>query len=160
MRTAVLALAVLIATPAFAQEAPQSTAALTAAPPAMSVADQIDAFLRTSPAAAIDDGVPGVVADDRKVHGEVAVGIGTGGYRSFYMRSDMPVGESGRLSVAFADTRSARWGGHRGVGADLRFGGGPGLDRQRCDIEGMTPPRPLDSTFGGPNGRCVRPLVP
>ena len=160
MRTAALALAALIATPALAEETPQATAAPAAAP---SVADQIAEYLRTSPAARLDgEGVQGVTArDDRQVHGEVAVGVGTGGYRSFYMRSDMPVGESGRLSVAFSDTRNARWGGRhdlrRSVGADLRFGDAA-MDRQRCDLEGMTPPRPLDTTLGGPNGRCARPL--
>ncbi|MBX3482838.1 hypothetical protein [Phenylobacterium sp.] len=153
MRTAALALAALIATPALAEEA-QATA------PQAGVADQIAEYLRTSPAARIDDdGVQGVTPrDDRQVHGEVAVGIGTGGYRSLYMRSDMPIGESGRLSIAFSDTKNARWGdrfeGHRSVGADLRFGV---RDAQRCDLEQMTP-RPLDATFDGPAGRCARPL--
>jgi hypothetical protein len=157
MRTAALLLAALVATPALAEEAPQATAAQTPAP---TVGQQIDEYLRTSPAARIDDdSVTGVTArDDRQVHGEVAVGVGTGGYRSFYMRSDMPLGETGRLSLAFSDTRNARFGDYRGVrrsvGADLRFGG---RDAQRCDLEAMTPPRPLDA-LGGPNGRCVRPL--
>ena len=102
MRTAVVVLA-LLATPAFAQEPPQATASQTPAP---SVAEQIDEYLRTSPAAQIDEGVPGIVPrDDRRVHGEVAVGIGTGGYRSIYMRSSVPVGDTGRVSVAIEDTR-------------------------------------------------------
>lgn len=158
-------IAPLVAGPALAEDAPQATA-----PPATSVAQQIDEYLRTSPAARVDDdSVAGVTArDDRQVHGEVAVGVGTGGYRSVYMRSDMPLGDSGRLSLAFSDTRNAPWsdyryggygyghGERRTLGADLRFGV---RDAQRCDLEAMTPPRPLDA-LGGPNGRCVRPLAP
>lgn len=166
-------LATLVAAPALAEDGPQATAAPASAP---GVADQIAEFLRTSPAARIDDdGVQGVTPrDDRKVHGEVSVGVGTGGYRSLYMRSDMPVGETGRVSVAIEDTRYGRghgygYGGRAFEGGSFSAGaafgagfggpgfGGPGLDPQRCDREGMTPPRPGDIRRG-PNGRCVRPL--
>ena len=106
------------------------------------MAEQIDAYLKSSPVLQADEGhVRGVVPrDDGKPHGVVEVGVGTGGYRSFYIRSDMPVGDSGRLSVAFADTRYGR-------GRAPIHGGGPWrLDGdQRCDLEGMTPPRPLDA---------------
>ncbi|ODT85164.1 hypothetical protein [Phenylobacterium sp. SCN 70-31] len=125
------------------------------------VAEQIDAYLRSSPALEADeaDAVAGVVPKrDRRVHGEVAVGVGTGGYRSLYARADMPVGESGTLSVAIQDTRG-RFGAGRFVDdrfAGDRLGGGwaGGPDRQRCDLEGLAPPRPLDM-IGGPHGRCV-----
>lgn len=148
MRIRLALLAALIAGPALAADEPVATAS-GAAPP--TVAEQIDAYLKTSPVLQADDGqVQGVTArDDRKPHGVVQVGVGTGGYRSIYVRSDMPLGETGRLSVAFEDTRYGR--GHGPV-----YGGGPWrLDGdQRCDLEGMTPPRPLD-TLGGPHGRCV-----
>jgi len=166
MRTALALLAasaaLALAAPAFATEtdAPVATASATQAPPT-STAEQIDAFIKSSPARVerqnADDAVDGVVArDDRKPHGEVSVAVGTGGYRSVYARTDLPVGENGRVSIAVADSRGRGYG-HGWYGGP--YGGGAlGLaDRQRCDLEAMSPPRPLD-VAGGPNGRCVRPL--
>ncbi|TAL32908.1 hypothetical protein [Phenylobacterium sp.] len=147
--------AALIASPALADEEPVATASATAAP--VSTSDQIDAFIRSSPAASVAEPgeVSGVVArDDRKVHGEVSVGVGTGGYRSVYVRTDMPLGETGRLSLAFEDTRYGRSGGpygHYPYGAGAFAGP---IDRQRCDLEEMSAGRPLDR-IGGPHGHCV-----
>lgn len=159
MRAAFAALtAVLFASPALAADEPVATASQTPAPAAMTAAEQIDAYLRSSPAldAKADGAVDGVVPrDDRRVHGEVSVGVGTGGYRSVYLRSDMPLGENGRLSLAFEDTKYGRNAPYRYHGGPYGHPGALGVvDRQRCDLEGMTPARPLD-TAGGPHGRCV-----
>jgi hypothetical protein len=149
MRAALALIALLAASPALAaetpaQDAPVATAGAQGAP--QSVADQIDEYLRTSPAAALPAGgdtttTQAMARDDRKPHGEVSVGVGTHGYRSVYARTDLPIGETGRLSLAFGDSR------------------GPALwhDGQRCGLEGLTPQRPLDIE-DGPNGRCVRPV--
>ena len=153
----VLAAAALIASPALAADEPVATASQTPAPAAITTSEQIDAFIRSSPAASVAEPgeVNGVVArNDRKVHGEVSVGVGTGGYRSVYVRTDMPVGETGRVSLAFEDTRYGRGGGPYGY-----YPHGPGafagtIDRQRCDLEEMSAGRPLDR-IGGPHGRCV-----
>lgn len=115
MRTALALLtaaaAMSLAAPALATEpdAPVATASTTDAP--LTTAEQIDAFIKSSPARAErkaeDDAVDGVVArDDRKPHGEVSVAVGTGGYRSVYARTDIPVGETGRISLAI-ETRAA-----------------------------------------------------
>lgn len=141
--------AALIAAPALAaepQEAPMATAG-----EAQSVAEQIDAYLRSSPVLQVEEAqaVDGIVArdPDRRPHGEVSVAVGTGGYRSVYARAEMPVGDLGRVSLAFGDTRYGRaYGG--------LYDGGLGLDGQRCGLEAMTPARPLDA-MGGPHGRCV-----
>jgi len=176
MRIRLALFAALVATPALVAassalaadpDAPVATASSTSAPAAsapMSTAEQIDDFIRTSPMPDVrrDDAVGGIVTgeDDRKPHGEVSVGVGTGGYRSVYGRTDIPVGKNGRLSLAFADSRNDFRGGYgygygyNAVGVGLALGG---PDRQRCDLEAMTPARPLD-TMGGPHGRCVRPL--
>ena len=156
MRIAFAFVAALLATPAFAADEPVATASATPAPQAatsMTTAEQIDAYLKTSPTldAKAPGEVHGVVArDDRKVHGVVSVGVGTGGYRSVYVETDMPVGVNGRVRLAFEDTKGAR-------GYPYRLHG-PGplgmVDRQRCDLEGMSAPRPLD-VAGGPHGRCV-----
>jgi len=162
MRIALAIAAALIASPALAADEPMATASPTPAPAAaVSTAQQIDDFIRTSPApdAKAADEVDGVVArDDRKPHGVVEVGVGTGGYRSVYVQTDMPLGENGRLSLAFEDTKYGRHAPYRYYGG---YGGGPlGLsgpvDRQRCDLEGMSEARPLD-VLGGPHGRCVAP---
>ena len=39
--------------------------------------------------------------DDRKPHGEVSVGIGTGGYRDYGVAVSLPVGENGRLDISY-----------------------------------------------------------
>ncbi|WP_337185513.1 hypothetical protein [Phenylobacterium sp.] len=139
---------VLVATPTLAADADDAPVATASAQPAPepTVAEQIDAYLKSSPVLEADeaDALPGVVPRrDRRIHGEVAVGVGTGGYRSVYARADMPVGETGRVSIAVQEARG-------------RFGPvwAGGLDRQRCDLEGLGPPRPLDM-IGGPHGRCV-----
>ena len=130
----ILALATLAASPALSAEAaddtPVATASAGAADPTaapavaesapqagapLSVTDQIDAFLRSSPVVAIPrDDAPGVTtgAETRKVHGEASIAVGTGGYRSVYLRSDVPVGKTGTLSVAVEDTRFGRRGGY------------------------------------------------
>lgn len=112
MRTAFALAAILMASPAIAEEPPVATAA-PGAP--MSVADQIDAYLKSSPVLEVESPgeVEGVVhtsgrLHDGKIHGEVSVGVGTGGYRSVYVRTDMPLGETGRLSLAFGEARHGR----------------------------------------------------
>ncbi len=140
----------LSAGPAWADEPPIATAAPdpAAGPRAMSVADQIDAYLKSSPVlevdrpGAVDGVVPDAPADDRRVHGEVSVGVGTGGYRSVYARTDMPLGESGRLSLAFGDTRYGRgWG--QGPGRFDGYGAtlGLGFARDRCLADEPMAPR-------------------
>ena len=164
---ALIAAPAIVAAPAWAQEtdareadAPVATA--SQAPPPMSTAEQIDAFIKSSPLPdpRRDETLDGVVAsDDRRPHGEVGVAVGTGGYRSVYGRTDIPVGKNGRVSLAFEDTRNGySYGGYGRGWYGGPYGGGlglGGLERQRCDLESMSPARPLDAT-GGPNGRCVR----
>jgi hypothetical protein len=160
MRIRLALIAALVAAPALAAEPDAPVATASRAPPPMSTAEQIDAFIRSSPAQdarrAEDDAVDGVVGrDDGKPHGEVSVGVGTGGYRSIYGRTDIPVGKNGRVSLAFEDTRNG-YGYGRGWYGGPYGGGALGLaspDGQRCDLEGMTPERPLDV-----RGRCARPL--
>ena len=42
---------------------------------------------------------------DGKVHGEVGVGIGTGGYRDLYGVAELPFGDSGSAVLAFETQR-------------------------------------------------------
>jgi len=83
-----------------------------------SVADQIDAYLKSSPALALPkDGPGGVTTADepRQVHGFVDVAAGSNGYRSAFVESEIPVGKTGTATIAIGETRF-----------DGRSFGGPG----------------------------------
>jgi hypothetical protein len=155
MRLTLALLLVLAATPAAAEilgpDAPVVTAGASLA---MSVADQIDHYLKTSPAAVreADDVRAAIMRDDRRPHGEIAVGLGTRGYRSFYARTEIPIGEDGRLSLAIGQNRFADRGAWRDNPSSDAFLPAP-YDRQRCDLEAMTPERPLDRRSRS-QGRC------
>ena len=93
-----------------AQEA-VATASSTPAPVAdTSTAAQIEQFLRSAPIPRLDDdGVDGITPGEapRKVHGEVSVGIVTGGYRSVSALSLIPLGETGTLAIAVSQGRNS-----------------------------------------------------
>lgn len=46
---------------------------------------------------------------DRRVHGEVGVEIGTGGYRSIYGTMGAPIGDHGGAAVSFEAVRGPRY---------------------------------------------------
>lgn len=64
----------------------------------------------------------------RQVHGQMGVSVGTGGYRSAYAQTDIPIGRTGLLSVAVAESRSnPSYGGYSLYGSDpLQSAGGLG----------------------------------
>jgi hypothetical protein len=130
-------MAVLIAVPALAADPETDAPTATAAQPG--VAAQIEAFLRDSPAAQSPADAqrlqPEPDAGPRKVHGVVEVGVGSHGYRSVYMRSDIPVGQSGMVSIAVGDSRGGYPGYGYGYGYGRRFV--PGLPLEPVDA----PPR-------------------
>jgi hypothetical protein len=116
-----LFLAAALAAPALADDTPVVTAAGGAGAPvasgAMSTAEQIDNYLKTSPVLKLPpEGAVGVTSSEepRKVHGEVELAVGTGGFRSAYARADLPVGKTGVVSVAVQQTQfNGRGGGQR-----------------------------------------------
>lgn len=61
-------------------------------------------------------------AVDRRMHGMVDVGVGTGGYRSYGGAISLPVGESGSLNLSFRQVENGF-----GHGLD-RYGDGYGYD--------------------------------
>lgn len=117
-------------------ETPVTTADPTSAPPvaASDTATQIEDFIRSAPAPQLGDGKPvGVTSSDevRKVHGEVGVSVGSGGYRSGYVVSVMPVGKTGTLTLAVSDTKSGKSGGfYGGPGYGYGYGGARGFSPQ------------------------------
>ena len=66
----------------------------------------------------------------RQVHGEAGVSVGTGGYRSGYVSTLIPIGESSTLGVAVSQTdfgKNGRGYGY-GYGGYGGYGGGYGYD--------------------------------
>ncbi|MDP1913372.1 hypothetical protein [Brevundimonas sp.] len=63
-------------------------------------------------------------ADDRKMHGEVSFGIGTGGYRDYGAAVSLPIGENGRLDISYRQVENGYPYGGYGYGRgydDLYF---------------------------------------
>jgi hypothetical protein len=118
-------------------------AAATGAAP--SVADQIDAYLKSSPAAKLSgDAAAGVTPGDepRKIHGMVDVSAGTGGYRSAYVRTDIPIGQNGTVTIAFGQTQfgsrsGGRYIGQYGPGSRQSFALGLRFDDAALDPSGV-----------------------
>lgn len=46
------------------------------------------------------------VVPDRRPHGEVSIAVGTGGYRSVYGSTVMPLGKDGVLAFSFENSRN------------------------------------------------------
>ena len=103
-----------------------SPAKLPAVP--MTTSEQIDAYLRASPTTPWQDAEALDRQEERpprQVHGQVGVAVGTGGYRSAYGQSDIPVGRDGNLSVFVQRTQGGRGHGY-GYGSGYRNGYGYG----------------------------------
>jgi hypothetical protein len=69
----------------------------------------------------------------RQVHGEAGVSVGTGGYRSGYVSSLIPIGESSTLGIAVSQTDFGKHGGYGygGYGGGYGYGGyGDGFGRR------------------------------
>lgn len=65
--------------------------------------------------------------DDRKVHSEVDVGFGTGGYRSYGAAVSLPIGEKGRLNLSYRQVENGYgygypYGGYGGYGRGYGLG--------------------------------------
>jgi hypothetical protein len=96
-----------------------------AAPHGMTTEQQIQHWISSrTPGASFDEGAESGPPAERKMHGMVEAGIGTGGYRSYAAAVSMPVGENGRLDLAYREGRNEPWGYGYGGGYGLR---GPGF---------------------------------
>ena len=142
LTTLLFSTALLLGGPVLAADEPVATADSRMP----SVAEQIDEYLKTSPAIELPKkGAVGITpgADEpRQVHGVVDVAVGSHGYRSAYVRSDFPVGKTGTLSIAVQDSKFkgrtgygyGGYGGGQNIGIGLAFGGAAQSDAdRRCD---------------------------
>jgi hypothetical protein len=58
------------------------------------------------------------ISDDGEVHGEVSVGIGTGGYRDYGVAVSLPLGEHGRLDLRYRQVENGYPYAYYGSGLD------------------------------------------
>ena len=102
-----------------------TAAAQSTTPHGLSTNDQIAQWL----AAWAPDPTSGADAplwrDDRKVHGEVSLGVGTGGYRDYAAGVSLPIGESGRLDISVRQSENDPYA--------YRYGHGPAYDPYFAD---------------------------
>ena len=84
-----------------------------AAPHDLTTDEQIERWLaartRSDAAPYAEDDLVGS-PEERKMHGVVSAGIGTGGYRSFGAAVTMPIGEQADLTVAYSEGRNLPYG--------------------------------------------------
>ena len=98
-------------------------AAQEAVPHGLSTDEQIDRWIATRSAA---DPLWAEAADgpmdDRKIHGQVTFGVGTGGYLDYGAAVSLPIGEASRLDITYRQVENGY--GYGGYGFD-----GYGYDR-------------------------------
>lgn len=92
-------------------------------------------------------------ADDRKMHGEVSVSVGTGGYRDYGVAVSLPLGENGRLDVSYRQVENGF--GYNG------YGYGRGHDPLYLDDSGYAfPGYRVPGTAAEYESRLMRPNGP
>ena len=91
--------------------------------------------------------------DDRKPHGEVSFGIGTGGYRDYGAAVSLPLGENGRLNLSYRQVENGF--GYSG------YGHGRGFDPLYFDDSGYAfPGNPPPGAAAEYESRLMRPGGP
>ena len=105
--------------------------AQNAQPHGLNTNEQIDQWIaRRTPGAAYVERAEDGPVDDRQIHGEVSAGIGTNGYRSWSAAVSLPIGERGRLDLAYAESKNDPYGyggygyPYGGYGYDYGYGHG------------------------------------
>ncbi|MBU4435564.1 MAG: hypothetical protein KKC14_14250 [Alphaproteobacteria bacterium] len=167
-----------------AAEAQAETVVAAPAPRPLTTQEQIAAFLETSPVIERGEGFSGLASADpdskRQVHGSAGVSIGTGGYRSAYVSTLIPIGESATLGLAYSQTDFGKtaayrpydaYGYERGRGWDgdtIGYGRsgawGRGGKRQSVAVslavggDPRDPPEGCAPAFRADDGRYVEPL--
>ncbi len=105
-------------------DASPSTTVQSAAPHGLTTDEQIARWIGARTTGAAESPVdPWAEADagPRKVHGQVSVGVGTGGYRDYAAAVSMPLGENGTLNLSVSQTKNGLWGHGYGYGSPLDY---------------------------------------
>lgn len=107
---------------------PEAAQVVAVAPHNLTTREQIDRWV----AARAPESEPFAVAsgpqDDRKMHGFVSGSIGTNDYSSVSVGVSLPIGENGRLDLAYSQTKNGYGYGYPGYGfgQPMDYGFGPG----------------------------------
>ena len=122
---AFLATTILLAAGAAQAQEAMGTAGASGTPPDNETSRQISDWIAASPAAREQEQsvLSGLTGPDRQIHGEIGLAIGTNGYRSGYITSIMPLGDSGSLMLSLGQEKN----GYYRYGYDGVLGGGPTL---------------------------------
>ena len=131
--------AVIVGAVAPVAAATPSVTAQIITPQDLTTDEQIDRWLA---ARASDDSQPfsdrsdpWAMRDDRKVHGEVSAGIGTGDYSAYSASVSLPVGENGRIDLHYSQSKNDPWA--YGYGRGAGYGYGYGLENQTSQSVGI-----------------------
>lgn len=83
--------------------------------------------------------------EERRMRGEVSVGVGTGGYRDYSAAVSMPLGENGQLNLSVSQTKNAPYL-YEPYGYSPYYGGGywdsPYWGRRMVDAAARRPQTP------------------
>jgi len=124
-----------------------------AVPHGLSTDQQIDRWIAARSTAEAPWGeAPREAPEDRKMHGEVSVGIGTGGYRDYGMAVSLPLGETGRLDIRYRQVENGF-----GFGG---YGSGRGYDPLYFDDSGYAFPGARPDGPAAFESRLMRPGGP
>lgn len=92
-------------------------------PHGLTTDQQISRWIGEGRAEASPPADPWVEAEERRMHGEFSVGVGTGGYRDYAAAVSMPLGENGVLNLSVRQSENAPWGYGYGYGyGDYLYG--------------------------------------
>lgn len=110
-------------------DASPSTTVQSAAPHGLSTDEQISRWIGERTASAAPAPIdPWAEADagPRRMHGQVSVGMGTGGYQDYSAAVSLPLGETGTLNLMVSQTKNSPWGYGYGSPWGYPYGGGYG----------------------------------
>lgn len=94
--------------------------------------------------------------DDRQMHSQFSVGVGTGGYRDYGVAVSLPLGETGRLNLSYRQVkngypvpgygygRASSYGYAPGYGYGDPYSSGMGSALSGAEIEGIAVIEPRD----------------
>ena len=108
-------------------DASPSTTVQSAAPHGLSTDEQIARWIgeRTAETSSNPPVDPWSEADagPRRMHGQISVGMGTGGYQDYSAAVSLPLGENGTLNLMVSQTKNSPWGYGYGSSWDYPYGG-------------------------------------
>jgi hypothetical protein len=96
-------------------------AAQSTGPHGLNTDQQIAQWLSARASEPANFGEAPVWRDDREMHGEVSVSVGTGGYRDYAAAVSLPIGEGGRLDISVSQSKNDPYRYGYGAGYDPWF---------------------------------------